>query len=83
MAEQIDNGIIEHLKALRSDVQTLRTEMHLEFKDVKLRLSSVETAIVSMKHELADTRGDYGRRQVSIDSLVERIQRIEKRLELS
>jgi hypothetical protein len=32
---------------------------------------------------MADTRGDYVRQQVSIDNLVERIQRIEKRLELS
>ena len=58
MAGQVDNVIIEHLKALRSDVQTLRSEMHVEFKDVKLRSSSVESAIVSMKQELADTRGD-------------------------
>ena len=58
MAEQVDNVVIEHIKGLRSDVQTLRSEMHVEFKDVKLRLSSVESAIVSMKHELADTCGD-------------------------
>jgi hypothetical protein len=45
--------------------------------------ASVETAFVSIKHEMADTRGDYVRQQVSIDNLVERIQRIEKRLELS
>ena len=67
MAEQIDNVVIEHLKGLRSDVQTLRSEMHVEFKDVKLRLSSVESALVSMNHELADTRGDYVRQQISID----------------
>ena len=83
MTENVENIVIEHLKALRSDVQTLRSEMHVEFKDVKLRMSSVETAIVSMKHELADTRGDYVRQQVNIDALIERIQRIEKRLELS
>ena len=59
MAVQIDNVIIEHLKALRSDVRTLRSEMHVEFKDLKLRLSSVESAIISMKHEVADVRGDY------------------------
>ena len=67
MAEQIDNVVSEHLKGLQSDVQTLRSEMHVEFKDVKLRLSSVESALVSMKHELADTRGDYVRQQISID----------------
>lgn len=59
MAGQIDIVIIEHLKALRSDVQTLRSEMQVEFTDVKLRLSSVELALISMKHEVADVRGDY------------------------
>jgi len=51
MADNVENIVIEHLRALRSEVQTLRTEMHAEFKDVKLRLSSVESAIASMKHE--------------------------------
>ena len=37
MAE-IDNLIIETLNGLRSDVQTMRTEMHPEFRDVKRRL---------------------------------------------
>jgi chromosome segregation ATPase len=83
MAENVDNIVIEHLKALRSELQTLRSEMHVEFKDVKLRLSSVESATASIKHDLADTRSDYVRQQVSIDKLVERIQRIEKRLDLS
>ena len=83
MDEGIDNLIIEHLKGLRSEVQTLRGEMHSEFKDVKLRLASVETSIVGAKHDSADLRGEYVRQQVSIDSLLERIQRIERRLELS
>ena len=83
MDESIDNVIIEHLKGLRSEVQTMRGEMHSEFKDVKHRLASVETMIVASKHESADIRGDYVRQQVSIDNLLERIQRLERRLELS
>lgn len=35
-----------------------------------------------MKHESADIKGDYVRQQISLDNLVERIQRIEKRLDL-
>ena len=67
---------------LRSEVQTLRAEMHSEFRDVKHRLVSVETTMVALKHESADIRGDYVRQQVSLDSLNERIQRLERRLEL-
>ena len=83
MDESTESFVIEHLRGLRSQVQTLRVEMHSEFRDVKQRLASVETTIVASKHEVADIRGDWVRQQVSIDSLVERIQRIERRLELS
>lgn len=83
MDEGIDHLIIEPLKGLRSDVQSLRSEMHAEFRDVRLRLSSVETAIVGAKHESADIRGDFVSQQVSLDGLLERIRRIERRLELS
>ena len=43
MAE-IDHLIIEHLKGLRSDLQTMRAAMHSECRDVKQRLASVELA---------------------------------------
>ena len=82
MDKNLDNPFIEHLKGLRSEVQTLRAEMHSEFRDVKHRLVSVETTMVALKHESADIRGDYVRQQVSLDSLNERIQRLERRLEL-
>jgi hypothetical protein len=38
---------------------------------------------VGAKHESADIRGDFVRQQVSLDSLLDRMQRIERRLELS
>lgn len=82
MSDNVESLILEHLKGLRSEVQTVRTEMHTEFKDVKQRIASVESVIVGMKHESADIKGDYVRQQVSLDNLVERIQRIEKRLDL-
>lgn len=82
MTENVDNLVLEHLRALRSDVQTLRTEMHSEFKDVKYRLSSLELAMSGVKRDQAESLGDYARQQIGIDNLVERIQRIEQRLEL-
>lgn len=82
MTDNVENLILEHLRVLRSEIQTMRTEMHTEFKDVKLRMSCIENAMVSIKHDSADIRGDYVRQQISIDNIVERIQRIEKMLEL-
>ena len=42
MSENIDNLIIVHLTALRSEVKEMRNEMHNEFKDVKHRLTQLE-----------------------------------------
>ncbi|MEZ5583839.1 MAG: hypothetical protein R3F37_14795 [Candidatus Competibacteraceae bacterium] len=51
MADNIENIILEHLKALRNEVKSLREEMHEEFKDVKLRLHGVETAVVKVRSD--------------------------------
>lgn len=53
MSDNVESLILEHLKGLRSGVQTVRTEMHTGFKDVKQRIASVVSVIVGMKHESA------------------------------
>ena len=81
--ENVDNIIIEHLKSLRSDVAAMRSDMQAEFKDVKARLSHLDASMAGVRRDGALAAGDFARQQVSIDALVERIQRIERRLELS
>ena len=49
MTENVENLILEHLRVLRSEIKTMRTEMHSEFKDVKLCMSSIENAMVSIR----------------------------------
>ena len=83
MNEHVDTLIIENVKGIRREVRTLRGEMHSALQDVKHRLAGSETTIVAAKHESADIRGDYVRQHVSRDNLLERIQRLEKRRELS
>lgn len=83
MPENLDNVIIEHLKALRNDVRSFREEVHHEFTDIKQRLNTVERGIAGVRHENADTFDNYVRQQVSLDRLVERMERVEKRLELT
>ena len=83
MSENIENLILEHLRMLRNDVAGMRTEMHEEFRDVKLRLGSVESAVVSVRRDAADQMGDAVRQQLRIDQLAERLERIERRLELT
>ena len=83
MDEYIDTLIIENVKGIRREVQTLRGEMHSAFQDVKHRRAGIETTVVAAKQESADIRGDYVRQRVSLDNLLERIQRLEKRRELT
>ena len=81
--ENVENIIIEHLKSLRSEVAAMRAEVQAEFKDVKARLSHLDSSMAGVRRDGALAAEDFARQQVSIDSLVDRIQRIEKRLELS
>jgi len=83
MSENIENLILEHLRTLRNEVAGMRTEMHEEFRDVKLRLGSVESAVVTVRRDAADQMGDVVRQQLRIDQLAERLERIERRLELT
>ncbi len=58
MTENVENLIIEHLRALRSEIQTLRTEMQGEFRDVKARLSTLEVAMSGVKRDQAGSLVD-------------------------
>jgi tetrahydromethanopterin S-methyltransferase subunit G len=83
MGENIDNRVLEHLRQLRNEVSSMRSEMHDEFRDMKLRLGSVESAVVAVRRDAIDQIGDSSRQQLRIDQLAERLERIERRLELT
>jgi outer membrane murein-binding lipoprotein Lpp len=79
MTESLDSLIIEHLRHIRGRVDQIADDV----TDLKHRISGLETAMVLVKREVTASDETDVRLQVSIDKLVERIQRIEKRLELS
>lgn len=83
MAEAIGNLLMEHLKALHNELRDFRGEFYRETENFKHRMSALETAMINVKRKV--TAGDEtdARHQVQIDQIVERIRRIEKRLELS
>ena len=78
MAEQTDNIILEHLKAIRAEL----AEIKADTSDIKLRLRSVDTSVIELRRNDVHLFEDDARQQVSLDKLIERIQRIEKRLDL-
>jgi uncharacterized coiled-coil protein SlyX len=79
MTEPIENLILEHLKRFQAGQDRIEHEL----KDLKGRLSQLEIGIASIRGDLAHLSGDQARQQMSFDRLTERVERIERRLELA
>lgn len=77
--ENVENIILEHLRHIRNRVDQIAEDM----QDMKHRMSSLETGVVSVKRDIAAGDDTDARQQVSLDKILERILRIEKRLELA
>ena len=78
MTDNVENVILENLRHIRGRVDRIAEDM----TDVKLRLSGIDSAMVLVKREV--TYGDEtdARQQLSLDRLADRIERIERRLDL-
>ena len=79
MTENVENVIIEHLRHIRGRVDRIAEEM----SDMKHRMSSLESAMVLVKREVLAGDETDARQQLSLDRLLDRIERIERRLELT
>jgi uncharacterized protein (UPF0335 family) len=78
MTENVENLIVEHLRHIRGRVDRIAEDMG----DLKHRMSSLESAMVLVKREVSAGDETDARQQVSLDRLLDRIDRIERRLDL-
>jgi predicted component of type VI protein secretion system len=76
MTADIENLVLENLRVIRSDLASLRNETREGFARVELRLALVE-------HGLADLLGVSASDRDEIRALKSRVERIERRLELT
>lgn len=83
MTDNIENLVLEQLRGLRNQIEALQTETRADFQDLKHRLTGVESGIAGLRRDSLGTQEDVYRQQTAIDRINERIQRIEKRLELT
>jgi hypothetical protein len=79
MTENIDNLVLEHLRALRLELADVKADT----TDIKSRLRSIDSSIIDLRRNDLHGFEEGARQQISIDQIVEPLQRIEKRLELS
>lgn len=78
MTENVENLILEHLKAICADQGDVRREL----REVKARLVSLEGHVVQMHKSLAFVHEDIAGVNLRMDGLSERVERIERRLDL-
>jgi uncharacterized coiled-coil protein SlyX len=81
MTENVENLVLEHLRALRNELREFRTRHNEDMSDIKQRLTMLERGIGGMKRDTAELYDDHARQQAGIDRLAERVDRLERRLE--
>jgi uncharacterized coiled-coil protein SlyX len=77
--ENVDNLVIEHLKRFQAGQD--RIERKLE--EVTRRLSNLEAGQASIIQHIGHLASVDAQQQVSVDGFNERLERIERRLELA
>jgi predicted nucleic acid-binding Zn-ribbon protein len=75
----VENLVLEHLQALRSGQDRIEHEL----RDIKGRVSAVETGLNGVRRDLVALAEANARVQVTIDRLCDRVDRIERRLDLA
>jgi len=79
MTENVENLILEHLKRFQASMD--RVERRLD--EMNARLSNLESAYASIMQHLTHLAAADAAQQVAIDNINMRLDRIERRLELT
>ncbi len=79
MSDNIDNLIIEHLKRFQSTQERIERKIDEHTN----RLGRIEIALSSIRRDIAHNEETWAEQSIRIDHLTERLERIERRLELS
>jgi archaellum component FlaC len=79
MAENLDSLVLEHLRHIRGKVDQIADDV----SEVKHRISSLEGNLGSLKKDSANQQDDIYHQNAVIDSIKDRLNRIESRLELT
>lgn len=78
MNTNVENLVLEHLRALRGESAETRTDV----REIKTRLGSIESSLARVGRDTAQNYSEQIEDRHRIDALLERIKRIEQRLEL-
>ncbi len=79
MIDNVENLILEHLKKIQTELTASRERD----SEIMSRLSNIESGIARISRDESMTYGELIQDRHTVDKLKERIERIERRLELN
>jgi uncharacterized coiled-coil protein SlyX len=78
MPANINHLLLEHLRSIRADTAGIWSEV----REMKMRVTSLEAGQATVIQHLGHLSGTAAEQHLRYDRLLERIERIERRLEL-
>ena len=75
MTDEIENLVLEQLRLLRNEIQSLRREVRDDIADLKFRFGNVERLMLSQQSELV-------RHNAKFDEIDEKLRIVQRRLEI-
>lgn len=79
MSDNVENIVLEHLRAIRSRIDQVADDV----REIKLRVVTLESGMGVLTQQIGHLQQSIAGQQVSFDRLTERVERLEKRLELA
>ncbi len=78
MGDNVENLVLEQLRAIRAGQDRIEHKL----AELSARMTSLETAVARSRSDNLSTQEDVYRQQGAIDRITERLERVERRLEI-
>ena len=79
MADNIENLVLEHLRAISADLAYMKDDV----REIKSRVITLEAGQATIIQQIGHLTGMAAEHHVRYDRLLERIEKIERRLEIA
>ncbi|MDP2825158.1 MAG: hypothetical protein Q8O52_21060 [Sulfuritalea sp.] len=79
MTGNAENLVLEHIRAIRTELAQVKDDT----SEIKMRLTSIDERLTLAEKGIANVHGDFAIIQIRMDKQGDRLERIEKRLDLT
>ncbi|MEQ1558068.1 MAG: hypothetical protein ABL933_03900 [Methyloglobulus sp.] len=78
MTDNIESLVLEHLRIIRADMGSIKDDV----REIKSRINTLEAGQATIIQQIGHLTGMAAEQHVRYDRLLERIERLERRLDL-